>query len=414
MRKKLQRTRLKFIRFRRVRLPRRIRQLKIMSRHPFAVPFITISLLVVLSAGIYLVARQTNNLPPVQDAKVVIISHDHLQQIVPTRQATVGSLLAKLHITLNPGDVVEPAPSTHINQDKFRINIYRAMPVEIVDGAQKTFTFSAATTGRAIARQVGVSLYPEDIAARDPVQNFVTSGAIGEQVVIDRATPINVDLYGAQVVLRTHAKTVADLIKEKNIKLIKNDQVVPALNTPITPGQQISFIRTGTKVETDTEVIPTPTQTINDNSLAYGTTAVRQQGSPGQQVVTYQISLNNNVETSRAVMQKVVTKQPVTQIVVVGTNLSGIKGDMALAGIGPEDYKYADYIISHESGWRPNAGSPGGTYGLCQAYPGTKMSTAGSDWVSNPVTQLKWCNGYAARYGGWAGSYNHWVANHNW
>ena len=178
----------------------------------------------------------------------------------------------------------------------------------------------------------------------------------------------------------------------------------------------MAFIRTGTKTETVTEEIPTPVQTINDATLAYGTKAVRQQGSPGQQVVTYEVSLSNNVVTGRNIIQKVVNKQPVTQIEVMGTSLSGIKGDMALAGISPADYAAADYIISHESGWRPNAGGRGvsGPYGLCQAYPGTKMASAGADWQTNPITQLRWCSGYASRYGGWQGSYRHWLASHNW
>ncbi len=415
MRKKFERLQLRFIRFRRVRLPRRIKKVKRASRHPHAVPFFVIGFLLLLTAGGYLLARHTNNLPPVHDAKVVIISHDHLQQVVPTKEPTVGALLKKLNLTLNQGDVVEPALNTPIHQDKFRINIYRAVPVEIVDGAQKTFTFSASTTGRAIAQQSGTALYPEDIANSDPVQNFIADGAIGKQVLIDRATPVNVDLYGTPVVLRTHAKTVAGLMKEKHISLTKQDTLSVPLSTPITPNEQITFLRTGTKTETVTEQIATPVQNINDNSLAYGTKAVRQQGSPGEQVVTYQVTLTNNVETGRTVIQSVVTKAPVTQITVVGTSLSGIKGDMALAGIAPGDYNYADYIISHESGWNPNAQNASGAYGLCQAYPGSKMSSAGSDWQSNPITQLRWCNGYAqSHYGGWANAYSHWVNYRNW
>src|SRR5206468_3396393 len=139
--------------------------------------------------------------------------------------------------------------------------------------------------------------------------------------------------------------------------------------------------------------------------------------------------LKDNIETGRTLIQKVVAKQPVTQIVVVGSSLSGIKGDMALAGIAPSDYQYADYIISRESGWCPTkaqgqyggcppyAGSvPSyGGYGLCQSTPGSKVATAGGDWATNPVTQLRWCSGYAiGRYGSWAAAYSHWVANHNW
>lgn len=386
------------------------------SRHPsFKVPAITIGLLLLLSGSVYAIARQTNNLPPTHDANIVIISHDNEQQIVPSKEPTVGSLLKKLDIKLEEGDVVEPSLDTRIDQEQFRINVYRAVPVQIVDGADRTFAFSAAKTPRAIAEQTGTTVYAEDNVDTVPVQDFVRTGAIGEQVVIDRATPIQVDLYGTPVILRTHAKTVGELIKEKNIKLIKDDQVIPSTDTPITPGQQVSFLRTGVKTETVTEEIAMPTQTISDPNLAYGTNAVRQQGAPGQQTVTYEIAITNNVETGRKTIQKVVTKQPVTQVVVMGTSLSGIKGDMARAGIAPGDFQYADYIISKESGWRPNASNPSGAYGLCQALPGSKMASAGADWATNPVTQLKWCNGYAVgRYGSWAAAHSFWQSRHYW
>jgi uncharacterized protein YabE (DUF348 family) len=411
-----ERLRVKFMRWRRFNLPRGRRQLRLMSRHPsFKVPLITLGLLLVLTGAGFLLAKGTHNLPPAHDAKIVIISHDHIQQILPSKQDTVGQLIKKLNLKLNQGDVVEPALTTHINQDQFRINIYRAVPVEIVDGGNVTYTFSASKTPRAIAQQAGAVLAPEDAIVTRPVQDFVAAGAVGEQVVVRRSTPVNVDLYGTAVTLRTQAKTVGGLIREKGIKLVKNDQVVPGPDTPIAGLQHLAFIRTGTKTETVTEQIATPVQRINDPTLAYGTTAVRQQGSPGQQTVTYEISIVNNVETGRKTIQTIVTRAPVTEIDVIGTSLSGIKGDMALAGIAPGDYNYADYIISHESGWNPNASNPSGAYGLCQALPGSKMSTAGSDWATNPITQLKWCNGYALRsYGSWAGAYNHWVAYRNW
>lgn len=429
MRKNIQKLNSRFSRFGRVLLPRRIKRMKIISRHPLAVPVITFSFLILVSLGVFLFVRHSNHLTVARDYKVVIVSHDHLQQVVPSSDKTVGALLVKLKITLNEGDVVEPAISAPINQDDFRINIYRAVPVVIVDGASKTFTFSAATTPRSIASQADQIVYPEDVVTTTPSDDFLSSGAIGEQVIIDRATPLNVDLYGTPVVLRTHATTVRELMKEKHIKLAKTDQVIPAPDTPLSTNQQISFLRTGTKAVTVTEDVPAPVQTINDASLAYGTTAVRQQGAPGQQITTYQVTLENNVETGRTVIQQVVTKQPVTQITVVGSSLSGIKGDMALAGIAPGDYEYVDYIVSHESGWCPTkpqgayGGCPAyagsvpdyGGYGLCQSTPGNKMASAGADWATNPVTQLRWCAGYAqGRYGSWYAAYSYWTSHHNW
>jgi uncharacterized protein YabE (DUF348 family) len=314
MRKKLQRIRIKFIRFRRVRLPRRIRQLRIMSRHPYAVPLVTFALLLTLTGAAAFLFKWHYSTK--SNVYVVIISHDHVEQTVPSRQPTVGTLLDKLHITLNQGDVVEPARAAHINQDKFRINIYRAVPVEIVDGAQKTFTFSAATTPRAVARQAGLNLYAEDLPTTSPTTNFISQGAIGETVTIKRSVPIGLILYGTPIATRTHSDTVGQMLAEKHIVLHKGDTAQPALNTPISTGQQVFVLRAGTKVVTSTQPIPAPVQTIDDPNLTVGTSAVRQQGTPGVLLITYQVDEKTGVQTP---LQSVQLQPPVVEIIARGT-----------------------------------------------------------------------------------------------
>lgn len=91
---------------------------------------------------------------------------------------------------------------------------------------------------------------------------------------------------------------------------------------------------------------------------------------------------------------------------------------MAAAGVPESAFGAVDYIVTHEGGWcgatRYNTGGSG-AYGICQSLPGGKMASAGADWATNPVTQLKWCDGYAnARYGGWWLSYQYWVSHRNW
>lgn len=51
-------------------------------------------------------------------------------------------------------------------------------------------------------------------------------------------------------------------------------------------------------------------------------------------------------------------------------------------------------LWNQESGWRTNAANPSGAYGIPQALPGSKMASAGSDWQTNPATQIKWGLGY--------------------
>ncbi|MGW7523934.1 aggregation-promoting factor C-terminal-like domain-containing protein [Streptomyces sp. NPDC054783] len=70
-------------------------------------------------------------------------------------------------------------------------------------------------------------------------------------------------------------------------------------------------------------------------------------------------------------------------------------------------------IVSHESGWNPSAtNSSSGAYGLVQALPGSKMSSAGSDWKTNPATQIKWGLDYMnSRYGNPVKAWTFWQAN---
>jgi phage-related protein len=62
-----------------------------------------------------------------------------------------------------------------------------------------------------------------------------------------------------------------------------------------------------------------------------------------------------------------------------------------------------------ESGWRWNAKNPSsGAYGIPQALPASKMKSAGTDWRTNPATQIKWGLKYIkGRYGSPAKAWAH-------
>jgi uncharacterized protein YabE (DUF348 family) len=405
-------------------------------RRYLVLPIATISFLLIATIVIFLIVN--NGRPQFKPitAYIAIVSHDHVKQIVPTNEPNVGALLKKLSITLNQGDVVEPSLNTQITQDNFRINVYRAVPVEIVDGAQKVFTFSAQTTARSIAQQSGLTLYPEDYVYLQPVTNFLVQPTLGEQVIVIQATPVNLNVYGTQSLVRTHATTVGGLLQAEHIALGQNDTVQPAVATPLTANAQVFLVHHGTQLTTIQQAVPMPVQTIEDNNLTFGTSAIRQQGSPGEELLTYQQNLENGVVVGQTLIQTVVTQQPVAEIIAEGQAVqipSDITSVMAEAGIASSDYPYVNYIVSNESGWCPtkvqgdigycpgyapsnsNILSEQIGYGLGQATPGDKMAPFGSDWETNPVAQLKWATSYAdGRYGSWEAAYNHWQDHRNW
>jgi cell wall-associated NlpC family hydrolase len=86
----------------------------------------------------------------------------------------------------------------------------------------------------------------------------------------------------------------------------------------------------------------------------------------------------------------------------------------AAAGVFGSQYGCAARIITRESGWKVTAANPAsGAYGLAQALPGSKMARYGTDWRTNPVTQLRWMRAYVTtRYGGACNAWAFWHTHH--
>lgn len=101
-----------------------------------------------------------------------------------------------------------------------------------------------------------------------------------------------------------------------------------------------------------------------------------------------------------------------------GTQTSNASGScmdwIRQAGISNPAIAYK--IFQKESGCRATASNPSSAaHGVCQSLPANKMATHGSDYMTNPVTQMKWCEDYAIqRYGSWTNAWAFWQANSWW
>jgi uncharacterized protein YabE (DUF348 family) len=397
-------------------------------QRPYLIPLFGLVLGFII-VGTVLYARGGSHVYRPSDSHVVFLFDSGKKRTIDTKAPTVGELIKRLNLHLIPQDVVEPSFDTPIVEDNFRVNVYHARPVTIVDGSSKSVTLTAQKSPREAAEAAGLNVKPDDIATFS--QGDIRNNTIGEQVVVSRATPVSLNLYGTQVQSYTQASTVQGLLNEKKISLDHGESVQPDPKTKVTPNMQIFILAKGSRVETVEQAVPFPTQTVNDITLSFGTTVTRQKGQDGKVEVTYLITAKNGAEVSRTVIQQAVVQSTVPQIVARGAAID-INGDksaiMAQAGIASSDYAYVNFIVSHESGWcatkaqgehycpavPDNPNTPNG-YGLCQSTPGTKMATAGADWQTNPITQLHWCSSYAQRaYGGWGPAYNHWLSHHNW
>lgn len=391
---------------------------KSVHAHPAGYALVLFGLLLV-GFSIFAVMARRNHIGAFnteQNSRIVQITYDGTKHTVPTDAKTVGDLLAELRIQLRKGDRVEPDANETIVQDNFLVNVYRAEPVAVIDGATKFTALSAGATPRSTIRSSGFMLYPEDKIYESWQENIFLSNSLGNTYIIARATPINLELYSSPNQIRTQARTVDELLKEKKIKLTKDDYVKPVASTPITAGMKVEVNRNGIHTVTVTEDIAPPTETVVDSSLSIGATAVRQEGSPGKKVNTYEVNIQGGEEVGRRLVQSVTTVEPVKRVVARG-NTSNVPASkqavLAAAGVAPGDYGYVDYIFSHESGWNAAAASRNGYYGLGQTNL-AKLSGACPNWQNDPVCQTRLFSAYAGRYGGWEGAYNFWTSHRWW
>lgn len=383
--------------------------------------FVTLFTFFFFAGGLVVANGQT--LTP-SDSHLVDLYVDGQQTTLPTRAATVGDFLAKADITLNEGDVVEPVAATPITADNFRVQVYRGRPITVIDGQIIRRILTAQSSPQLIAQEAGITLHSEDKVTITSADTFVQDKIFGEKLVITRAIPVSLSLYGATpAVYRTHAATVQQLLAEKGIVPEQGATVTPAPETPISENMAIFISKFGKSVITAEEDIPFAIESSADPTQTIGTTTVTTAGVKGKKQVIYELQLQDGKEIGRVKLQEVVTQEPVTQVQKKGTKTpTVVAGDriewMKAAGIAESDYFYVDYIVGREGGWNGTtkynrAGS--GAYGLCQALPGSKMASAGADWQTNPITQLKWCSSYATgRYGSWAGAYQAWLRQNWW
>lgn len=387
-----------------------------LHKHPLVVPVVTFLVLFVVSMIAFVSFNATTVGP--SDSRVVTVYADGQEQTLPTRAKTVGDLLKRLDIKLNDGDVVEPGLDTEIIDDNYSVNVYRARPVTVIDGDKKVTINTATQSPREVAKEVGVALFPEDGIEVEIPDNLIDEGSATEQLVVSRSIPVKLVMYGQSYEIRTHAKTVGELVREKGLEA-DDVTVLPPAETVLTPNMVVFITYPDKNIVTIEEAIPNAEETVNDPELPTGQTKVTQEGSPGKKVVIYEVDKND--PSKKTVLHEVVATQPVNMIsakgtkVIVGT-VTGSKADwMQAAGIDPSQYQYVDYIIGRESGWNPAAVSANRCIGLGQRCNPTILTSACPAWQSDPVCQLNHFSGYAnGRYGSWQGAYQFWVVNHWW
>ena len=223
-------------------------------------------------------ADDENNIFSESENRFVVLYDNGNRLIVRTDAKTVEDALSRAKIALNEGDKVEPALGTEIDMDNYFINIYRARPVIIKDGAREQYLMTASYDAKIIASEAKFTIYDDDEINLVTNQNFLEAG-------------------------------VANVYEVK---------------------------RNGGRNVTVEEEIPFGEETVKDYNLAPGVREVRQLGDLGLKKVSYNVLYIDSKEVSRELIGEEVVREPVTRIVAVGA--SAIERKPLTAAMGRNRY----------------------------------------------------------------------------
>lgn len=150
--------------------------------------------------------------------------------------------------------------------------------------------------------------------------------ADGEKTAIKKQVNI---IIGSNVsTVETTKNLVSDILHENNTSLGPLDRVKPDLLEE--SGNEIRVIRVAKKNLTEQKSIPYTVERQDDEDLYIGDKRVIQKGKNGTEKLTYEQILEDGKEVARNLVQRVVVKEPVKQILAMGTRQTASRGGIQI------------------------------------------------------------------------------------
>jgi predicted ribosomally synthesized peptide with SipW-like signal peptide len=299
--------------------------------------------------------------------KSVTLTVDGQVRTVGTYADTVGEVLDEEGLEPAAHDVLLPA-AEQVLADGDAVVLNRARPLELtVDGVSREVYVTALSVDEALA-QLG---YRAD--------GLVLSASRSERLPLRGmeltiTTPKEIVLVndGQERVVSTTAATAGDLLAEQGIALSETDRTSLYLEQGLLNRMRLQVFRVQVSEITETTLLPHETVETADPNVLEGEKTVTQPGVGGEQVATVRVTVVDGVQTAREVLSTTVSREPVPQLVTVGTKPRPVNTPAA------DGLNWAA-LANCESGGRADAVSSNGRYhGLYQFSVPTWQSVGGS------------------------------------
>ena len=248
--------------------------------------------------------------------KTVSVTIDGQVQEVGTLAGSVEGALESADVTIGEHDTVAPAIDTAISDGSQIVVEHGRLLTLTIDGQTREVWTTASTVEEALAE-----------LGQNPAA-YALSADRSREIPLDGLAVTANTIYSASVsvggaaasAVQTSTKTVGELLTEQGVVLGPLDTVTPETGTVLSNGLTITVNRvTKANVDEQVEVSQPADQQVDDSSLAAGTTTVTQQGAPGTDQITWEVTTTNGAETGKTEIARTNITPAQATVIAVGT-----------------------------------------------------------------------------------------------
>ena len=182
----------------------------------------------------------------------------------------------------------------------------------VTDGDRVVTYTTFASEPETVLEQLGLSLNQNDTYTTQAVEGAAA-------ITVCRAQKITVHYHGQTTLVTSFGETAGELLSRLGLDVTGEDVVSHGLEEETYDGMELRVDRPEILRQVYTAAIPHPVSRCSDPTLPVGTEAVLTPGSDGEMRCTAEITYLGGQEAGRQVLSETVTRQPVAEIIAVGT-----------------------------------------------------------------------------------------------
>ncbi len=265
----------------------------------------------------------------------VMLNLNGEEEKILTHANTVGELLEEKDIAVSKYDKVSPSLNTKIVSG-MTINWEHAKEVTIsVDGNQSKL-WTTESKVKNILEEANI-----EVTEHDKV-SLALDAEVGADNKIDIQKAFQLTLVDGlkERQVWSTSTTVANFLKQQDIRLDEFDRVENDLEEVITPEDKIKIVRVEKVTDVVEESLDFAVETKSDSSLLKGKEKVITQGENGKVSRTYEVTKENGKVVKKVLKSEEVIQKPKTKVVAIGSKVvtAKVSRGNSSAGSGKEFY----------------------------------------------------------------------------